>query len=69
MSIRQKLINRLVGHGIIVSGNELEVHIFHYKKVYNGRYRGIDLLFDMLDYEEEFSKFLEFINNRGDVNA
>jgi hypothetical protein len=47
---------------VVISGNDLEGYLFEYKKKYKGRFKGIDLLFDMLDYEECFTDFLIYIN-------
>jgi hypothetical protein len=61
MSVRQQVINRLAGHQIEVSSNELEDLISKYKDVFNGRFRAIDLLFDILDNISDFEHFVEFI--------
>lgn len=66
MNTRQKVIGLLDFHGIVMSSNELENTLFAYKQKYNNRFSGISLLFDMLDYEEELNKFIQFLNNRGD---
>jgi len=62
MSIKQQIISKLNVHGVVISGNDLEGYLFEYKKKYKGRFKGIDLLFDMLDYEECFTDFLIYIN-------
>ena len=62
MSTRQQIISKLSTHGISISGNQLEGIIYVYKKKFSNKYKGIDLLFDMLDEESEFLKFKNFID-------
>lgn len=61
MSVRQLVINKLKGHEIEVSSNQLEGLISKYKDVFKGKFRGIDLLFDILDNIADFEHFVEFI--------
>jgi hypothetical protein len=62
MSTRQKIISKLSQYGILISANQLEGLVFFYRKKFNNKYKGIDLLFDMLDEESEFLKFKDFID-------
>jgi phage terminase large subunit-like protein len=64
MNTRQTITSKLNTHGISISGNQLEAVIFAYKKKYSNKYKGIDLLFDMLDEESEFLKFKDFIEEK-----
>ena len=61
MSVRQLVINKLKDHQIEVSSNQLEDLISKYKDVFKGKFRGIDLLFDILDNISDFEHFVEFI--------
>jgi hypothetical protein len=61
MNVRQQVINRLKGHEVFISTNQLEDLISKYKDVFNGRYRAIDLLYAVLDNPADFEDFLEFI--------
>ncbi len=61
MNARQTIISKLSGKGLEVSSNELELYLFEYKKKFGGKYRAIDLIFDMLDNEADFEDFIEFL--------
>jgi hypothetical protein len=64
MNTRQTIISKLNTHGISISGNQLEGIIYVYKKKFSNKYKGIDLLFDMLDEESEFLKLKDFIEEK-----
>ena len=66
MSVRKQVINRLAGHQINLSTNQLEDLIAKYKEVFNGRFRAIDLLYGMLDNPADFEYFLEYIKTNKD---
>ena len=68
MNTRQIIVDKLKSNGLNISGNQLEYFIYEYKKKYNNQFKGIDLMFDMLDDNEEFLKFVNFIKAYNETN-
>lgn len=68
MNVRQQVVLKLENSGVVISGNELEGVLFEYKKKFGGKFRGIDLLFDVLDNENDFLDLLKFLKKEYEQN-